>query len=130
MVQKSIYKRSGIFSSFICAIRGLGFAIYSQRNMVVHIVAAVIFILLGLLFKIAQYEWLALIISIFFVLAAESFNTSIEVSIDLVTRKTKFRAMLAKDVAAGAVLLSAINAIIVGYLIFFNRLTNLIIGGL
>jgi len=119
-------RRRGFLNSLINAVNGLRFAVYSQINMMIHLTVAVLVLACAFYFKISVLEWLTLIISIFFVLIAEAFNTAVEISIDLVTRKEKVRAKLAKDVAAGAVLLSAINAVVVGYLLFWSRFVNLL----
>jgi diacylglycerol kinase (ATP) len=124
-MQKKTYKRSSVFFSIKCALKGLAYTFYSQKNMVIHSIFGAIVLGLAFYFRIKTIEWVLLIISICMVLVTETINTAIEISIDLVTKKTKFRAMLAKDIAAGAVLLSAINALIVGYLLFFNRLGTL-----
>jgi diacylglycerol kinase len=125
-MRHTAYPRPGIFRSVWCAIRGIFFTIISQQNMVIHLVLTGITIFLGIYFKIPRNEWMYLSFAILFVLFAETINTAVEISIDLVTRKHKFRAMLAKDVAAGAVLISAIHAGVVGYTIFFDHIFNLI----
>lgn len=116
------YKRAHVLKSFWYAIRGIGFVIYTQRNMKIHVGFAILAIILGFCFKISHLEWLILILSIALVLMMESINTAVEVSVDLTTKKRKFRAMLSKDIAAGAVLIASLNALIVGYLIFFNKI--------
>jgi diacylglycerol kinase (ATP) len=63
-----------------------------------------------------------LILTIFLVFVAELANTSVEIAVDLVTRKMRPRAMMAKDVAAGAVLAASINALVIAYFLFFKRL--------
>jgi diacylglycerol kinase (ATP) len=111
--------------SFYYAVRGLGFGFYSQKNLVIHIVFTILAITLGLFLKIEIWEWIALSISITLVIFAEMMNTALELSVDLFTRKKKLRAMLSKDVAAGAVLISVFNSLIIGYLIFGRRLVNI-----
>jgi diacylglycerol kinase (ATP) len=128
-MKNSFKLRPNILYSLGFAIRGIAFSIYSQRNMLIHLIIGIIAIGLGLFFKISQVEWLCLILTITLVLISELINTSIEITVDLFTRKRKFRAMLSKDIAAGAVLISVINAAVVGYLLFFDRFVNLISGG-
>ncbi len=123
------YLRPNILYSFWYAIRGLGYTYYSQRNMKIHCAFSFIAIVAGLYFHLSATDWHSLIGAIALVLLAESFNTSIELSVDLTTKKKKIRAMLSKDVAAGAVLIAAIHALGVGYLIFFQRFVSLISGG-
>ncbi|MBT5856203.1 diacylglycerol kinase family protein [bacterium] len=116
--------------SFGYAIRGIYFSIITQRNMKIHVVATFIAITLAAIFNISNLEWMLLSTSISLVLMAEMVNTSIETTIDLATKKRQFRAMVGKDVAAGAVLITCLNALVTGYLIFFERLSSLIIGGI
>lgn len=111
------------------ALNGILYTLYSQRNFQIHVITAVSVICLGLFFKISTLEWYLLSFSIALVVITEIINTAIEITVDLITKKRKARAMLAKDIAAGAVLLSAIHAIIIGYIIFFDKIKMLIQGG-
>ena len=77
-----------------------------------------------------SYEMIALSITISFVFMAEMINTAVEAVVDLVTEKYHELAKIAKDVAAGAVLIAAINALVVAYLIFYRKLTDLSIASL
>ena len=115
--------------TFICALRGVKYSLMSQRNMQIHVVIGAMIIFLAVTFHISRLEWIALLISVALVIMAELFNTAIEVTVDLVTKKTSVRAMLAKDIAAGAVLVLAFNAFCVGCLIFYGKVHNVIIGG-
>ena len=115
------YQQPNIFRSFYYALRGLGFVFYTQKNMRIHLFMACVALGLGIFFQISKLEWISLIFSILFVLFAETINTALEINVDLTTKKIKFRAMLSKDLAAGAVLISAINAIIIGCFIFGPR---------
>lgn len=111
---------------FKVAFRGIGYAFWSQRNMRIHGVVACVVIALGLWVKLPPIEWMICFGTITMVFVAEMVNTSIEILVDLVTKKQKYRAMLSKDVAAGAVLLASIGAAIVGYLLFFQRVCTLL----
>jgi len=114
-------KLRSFFKSFSHAFNGIGFAIYSQRNMKIHIVISVFVIGFGFYFGISTSEWLLLMSAIFLVLVTEVMNTAIEILVDLVTKKKRYRAMLSKDLAAGAVLLSAFYALIIGMVIFGDK---------
>jgi len=92
--------------------------------MVIHLVMGGGIIMLGLWLHLSRFEWMYLWATITLVLVTETVNTAIEITIDLVTRKRKYRAMLSKDVAAGAVLLAACHAVIAGYIIFFDKLLS------
>ncbi|HCT84030.1 MAG TPA: diacylglycerol kinase [Candidatus Margulisbacteria bacterium] len=115
-----------ILDSFGYAIRGLYYAFRSQRHMKVHVTVATAIVFAGFNCEITKIEWLLLVLAISGVMVTELINTSIELSIDLVTKKLRPRAMLAKDVAAGAVFLSAIAAVIIGIIIFGDKFLEMI----
>ncbi|WP_054692350.1 diacylglycerol kinase family protein [Syntrophomonas palmitatica] len=104
--------------SFGHAVSGMVQAFVSQRNMKIHGLAALISVSGGFLFRLNRLEWGMLILTIFFVLVSETINTSVEKTVDLVTLEYHPLAKAAKNLAAGAVLLSAINAVIMGFIIF------------
>ena len=111
----SVVKRA---KSFVHAGRGVWIFIKSTHNAWIHIAALILVVLLGLYFKITRFEWMLLVFAIGFVFAAEAFNTAIEIDIDLTSPQYHPYARDTKDVAAGAVLISAITVLIVGILIF------------
>ncbi len=86
--------------------------------MKIQLVAAVAAVTLGWYVQLSHIEWALLSITIFMVLAAETINTAIEKSVDLVIREQHPLAKLAKDMAAGGVLLTAINALVIAGLLF------------
>lgn len=90
--------------------------------MRIHFAAAVAILVAALFFKLSKVEVLVLFITISLVLIAELINTSIETVVDLVTREFHPLAKRAKHLAAGAVLVASLNAVIVGYLLFFERI--------
>lgn len=108
--------------SFACAIAGIIHVVVTGRNMKIHLLAAILVIITGLWLGINRLEWAILTICIFMVLAAETFNTAIEKTVDLVTRDYHPLAKHAKNIAAGGVLLTAISSVIVGILILGHYL--------
>lgn len=114
--------KRGIIDSFNYAIEGFIYVLKTQPNMRLHFLIGVSVLLIGIYFNISKIELMILTISICFVMAAEMFNTTIELSTDLVKQDFHPLVRMIKDISAGAVLLSAINALIVGYLIFLNRI--------
>jgi diacylglycerol kinase len=112
------------YQSFKYAGQGIRHALNTQRNIRLHIAAAVAALVLGLILNISYYELVALVLAICFVLITEMINTSIEEIVNLVTPTRRAAATIAKDVAAGAVLFSAICAIIVGCLIFIPHIVR------
>src|SRR5262249_681479 len=111
----------GILDSFNYAFEGLIHVLRTQRNMRIHFLAAGIVLVVALLVGVTKIELIALLISITFVLVAEMINTAVEGAIDVATSSFDPMAKLAKDIAAGAVLLATINAVAVGYLVFSGK---------
>lgn len=116
----------GFLRSFGYAIEGIVHVLKTQRNMKVHLTATLVVATVGLFLRLSLYEWLAVSFTIFFVLAAECINTAIEAIIDLVSPKAHPLAKIAKDCAAGAVLLAAINSVVVALLVFGPKIGKLL----
>lgn len=108
--------------SFTYAFRGIGIIFKTQHNAWVHGLAAVVVIFLGFLLEISSGEWAVILLSITSVLAAEAFNTAMEIDMDLTSPRYHPYARDTKDVAAGAVLLTVTGAIVVGCIIFIPKL--------
>ena len=102
------------------AVNGIIYTATTQRNFRIQLVLAVIVMILSLFYGLDTSQFLCLVFALFFVLFAEMINTAIETVVDLFVDVYHPKAKIAKDVAAGAVVLSAINAIVVGYFIFFK----------
>jgi diacylglycerol kinase (ATP) len=118
--------RSGsLLWSFDYAIRGIVYALRTQRNMRLHMFAAVVVFVAALWLGVGGVELIALAFAVGFVIVAELMNTAIETTVDLATAGFDPLAAVAKDVAAGAVLVSSITAVAVGYIVFFSRVTPL-----
>jgi diacylglycerol kinase (ATP) len=113
-----------IFDSFNYATEGIIHVLRTQRNMRIHFLIAATVLVLALWVGVEKIELIALLLSITFVLMAEMINTAIEGAIDVSTTSFDPMAKLAKDVAAGAVLIATLNAVAVGYLVFSNRIAN------
>jgi diacylglycerol kinase (ATP) len=100
------------------ALEGIGYCIKTQRNMRVHLVLAAITVLFCIIFKINRMELLLIINAISMVFICEIINTAVERAVDTATQEYHPIAKIAKDVAAGAVLVAALNSILVGLLVF------------
>jgi len=112
-------------SSFGFAFSGIWQAIKKERNIKIHLAFTILVILVGLYFNIAKVEWLALIIIISLVLAAEIMNSSIEELCNLLKEKLNLEfseTTLIRNFSAGAVLILALASVILGLLIFLPRL--------
>lgn len=115
----SLIKRA---KSFTHAGRGIWVFLKTTHNAWIHIVVLLGVVVLGFLFDITHIEWMMLVFAGGFVLAAEAFNTAIEIDIDLTSPEYHPYAKDTKDVAAGAVLISAVTAVIIGIFIFGHYL--------
>jgi diacylglycerol kinase (ATP) len=107
-----------LIDSFNYAFEGIIHVLRTQRNLRIHFAVAIVVIGAAAALGVARMELIALLIVIAFVLVAEMVNTAIEGAIDISTTSFDPNAKLAKDVAAGAVLISTVTAIAVGYLVF------------
>lgn len=118
-------KSRNLMDSFNFAFQGIIYALKTQRNMQIHFVATIVVLLMSLFFHLTRLELVLLIATIAMVLVTEMINTAIEAAIDLMTDQYNIFAKIAKNVAAGAVLIAAINAVVVAYLLFFQHLNPL-----
>lgn len=119
---------SDVSKSVRNACIGLRYCFRTQRNMAIHGVAGAAVMVAGLLLRVGLTNMLFLITAIALVLVAETFNTAIEKTIDLYTKKRSHLAQTSKDVAAGAVLLTALYAVVVGIFVLGPPLWLLIEG--
>ena len=106
--------------SFKYAFRGLGFAL-RERNMRIHVVIAGYIVLLGFMLGISACEWCAVFLSCALVIGTECMNTAIEKLCDYVCDETNVLIGNIKDIAASAVLVSAITAVAVGSIVFIRE---------
>jgi diacylglycerol kinase (ATP) len=113
--------RPSIIESFNFAIEGVIHVLRTQRNMRIHFAVAVAVLVIAAAVGVSKIELIVLLISIAFVLIAEMINTAIEGAIDAATTSFDPMAKLAKDIAAGAVLIASVNAVAVGYLVFAGK---------
>ena len=113
-----------IIESFNFAIEGIIHVLRTQRNMRIHFAAAFVVLVAALIFDISRLELIALLIAIVFVLIAEMINTAVEAAVDVASTSFDPMAKLAKDIGAGAVLIAAINAVAVGYLVFSAQVAD------
>ena len=111
-----------LIESFNAAVEGFIYVLKTERNMRIHFLAALLFILLGVYFNFTHIEILILTITITLVLVAEMINTAVELTVNMVEGEVHPIVRIIKDVSAGAVLLTAINAVIVGYMLFSRKI--------
>ncbi|NLZ38964.1 MAG: diacylglycerol kinase family protein [Firmicutes bacterium] len=116
------FKHKNFKDSLRSAFAGLADAWRSERNMRFHTLMAALAVGLGAWLQLSRMEWLFLFSAVFLVMTMEMLNTSLERVVDLFTREFHPLARLAKNAAAGAALLAAVYAIIVGILLFLPRI--------
>jgi len=110
------------------AARGIASLLRDEPNARIHALAAVLVVLAGIWLHVAAVEWGLLALAVTVVWAAEAMNTAVEALVDLVSPERHALAGKAKDVAAGAVLLAAFGAVVIGVLVFVPRLLDLLNG--
>ena len=119
--EKKAFSLIDRFGSIKPAVRGIYIFVKNTHNAWVEICLAIVFIMFGFLFSISEYEWLALLITLFMLLMAEAFNTAEEVHMDLTSPGQHPAARDTKDIAAGAVFIAAILTMIVVLIIFVPK---------
>lgn len=107
--------------SFKYAFEGIISTIKEERNMFIHFLISIIVVIAGVYVRLSLNEWLICLLLFALVFSLELINTAIENTVDLVTTKKNKKAKLAKDAAAGAVLIAAIFASIIGIIIFLPK---------
>ena len=113
-----------VLDSFNFAFEGIIHVLRTQRNLRIHFAIAVGVLVTALIVDVTKIELIALLLSVTFVLIAEMLNTAVEAAIDIATTSFDPMAKLAKDIAAGAVLIAAVNALAVGYIVFSGKVAD------
>ena len=119
----SIIKR---LKSFAFALNGLKILILEEHNARIHLVAAILVVIAGILLKISNVEWFAIIFSIGLVFALETINSAIENLADFVSPEKNDQIKKVKDLSAGAVLIGAMTALFIGVIVFIPKLITLL----
>lgn len=116
--------RISLIDSFNFAFQGVIHAVRTQRNMRIHLLIAIAVLIAAVVVGVQRIELIAIILVIAFVLISEMVNSALEATIDVSTTSFDPMAKLAKDMAAGAVLISTVTAVAVGFLIFEDHIAN------
>ena len=119
---KSRFSFSSRIASFKYAINGLKILFTEEVNSKIQLASTCIVIMIGFLFHLNAYEWIEIIFAIFIVVITEAINTSIENLCNAVTMEQNDQIKKVKDIAAGAVLMSAITAVIIGLIVFLPKM--------
>ena len=120
--------KASLGRAFACAGKGILATIVRERNMKIHCAAAVCAVALGMVLSLDAASWCAVIICIGAVMAAECANTAIEAVVDLASPEHHELAGLAKDAAAGAVLVLAFASVVVACFVYLPRICALVFG--
>lgn len=113
-----------LLDSFNFAFEGIIHVLRTQRNMRIHFLVAIAVLVAALAVDVSKIELIVLLLSIAFVLIAEMINTAVEAAVDVASTSFDPMAKLAKDIAAGAVLIASVNALAVGYLVFSGQVAD------
>jgi len=114
-----------LLASFRYALQGLVQVCKTERNMKIHLAAAMIALALSGFLRLSWYEFLFIALAVSMLIMAEGFNTAIEKVVDLVSPDHHPLAGMAKDISAGSVLVAVIFAVVVGVVIFGRRILGL-----
>ena len=118
------HRSPSLFQSFNHAAEGIVHAVRTQRNLWIHFAVAVVVLVAAVGFGATKLELAVLLLAITFVLVAELVNTAVEAAVDVASTSFDPLAKIAKDIAAGAVLVAALNAVAVGYLVFSGEVAT------
>ena len=118
-------KNKNFVDSWANAFNGIIYSITTQKHIKEQLLIAVVVMLISLLFNLSRAEFLCLMFTVVLIIITEMINTAIETVVDLYTDLYHPKAKIAKDVGAGAVVISAINAIIVAYFLFFDKVSDI-----
>ena len=113
-----------LYGGFQYAFAGILTGLKQEQNMKMHVIMTILVVIAGFFFHISITEWCICLTLFGLVMALEMVNTAVEAVVDLVTEERKPLAKLAKDAAAGAVLIAAIMAAIAGMIIFIPKLLD------
>lgn len=112
--------RYSLYRAFGCAMRGIATAIKTERNMKIHIAAALIVFIAAAMLQLDRVRWLFLVVAVGMVFVAELMNTAVEAVVDLISPEEHVLARVAKDTAAGAALVAAVFAVVIGIIVFYE----------
>ncbi len=122
---KISYKNLSFINSLRHALNGIMVAFVRERNLKFQLLFGVVVIAAGILCRLSYLEWGVILLVCGLVIVCELINSAVEIAVDLITKKQSIRAKLAKDMCAGAVLVSSVLAIVIGLLVFYNKVIGI-----
>jgi len=123
-LRRPLRRSPSILDSFNFALEGIIHVLRTHRNMRVHFAVAIVVLVVAVWVGVSKLELIALLLAIAFVFITEMVNSALEQAIDVATTSFDPLAKLAKDVAAGAVLIATVNAVAIGYLVFSGEVSE------
>lgn len=117
-------KNRNLIESFKTAFQGIWYTFVKERNMKIHVTAAILVILLSLWLKVSKLEFAILCLTVSVVVCFELINTAMEVMVNIIVDVYHPKAKIIKDVSAGAVFVSALFSIIIGFIILYDKLLH------
>lgn len=114
--------KQSVPKAFKNAFAGIIHCIVYERNMKIHMIATILAGVMAWWLRLNRYELLILVVTVVSVLVAEMMNTVVEAIVDMVSPEIHPLAKIAKDVAAGVVLIAAMTSLLIGYLLFFEKI--------
>lgn len=127
-MKKEPFSLRARMASFRNAWKGLSVFVRQEHNAWIHLSMTVLVILAGFLFRISTYEWIAVVFAIGLVISAEAINSAIERLADVVQPNRDERIRDVKDICAGAVLVCAMTAFVIGLIVFLPKLLVFLFG--
>ena len=124
--KKKTFGLKRFFKSFTYAIHGIITAFKTEQNLLFDAIFAFIVIILGFVLKLSTMEFIVVILAIGLVISMELINTAIEYVVDMSMPEIHPLAKISKDIASGAVLISAVSALVIGIIIYFPKIINLL----
>jgi diacylglycerol kinase (ATP) len=121
-VLRDILRFNGFRASFKNAVRGIAYLFMYHRNMRIIFLFGIAALILGFYFDLKGIELVALCITVTLVFMAEIFNTAVELMMDSITEKYHIKIKLVKDIAAGIVVITCLNAVVIGYVLFIRKI--------
>lgn len=112
------YQKPGFWRSLNQAWRGIQYTLKTQGHMQFHVFAGIVVMSVAWWTKVSRFEWLILVLAISSVICAEVMNSAVEIVVDMIQPNFHPLAGMAKDVASGAVLVTAIQAVVIGFIVF------------
>lgn len=120
--KKKTFGIKRFFNSFVCAFSGIISALKTEQNLIFDFIIAILTVILGFVLKISTTEFILVILAIGLVISMELINTAIEYVVDMAMPEIHPLAKLGKDISSGAVLISAIMALVVGLIIYLPKI--------